>query len=202
MVGGEKHDSVWFDETGKMVDPYLANPTEMLSGMETLTSELRCRQFHQAQGDDIYYIEANLDKDGQLVHLRIWDHRSGKLLHEWPPTSFSSPIDLERERAALEYLGMTLTEGGCLVEEEDMEQVRKEDVGRVTDYQFVDWEVAQEVQAASKEIDQAVAAARILLGQLTRKKHEIWRGMEDLAGGIDSAARQFASAAEEFSGKE
>jgi len=83
-----------------------------------------------------------------------------------------------------------------------MGQIREQDVDRVTNYQFKDWAVAEEVQAALKEIDQAVAAARILLGQLTRKKLEIWRGMEDLAGGIQSAARQFASAAEEFSQKE
>jgi len=75
---------------------------------------------------------------------------------------------------------------------------RIEEAGRVTDYTFEDWEVAGSVQAALKEVDQAVSAAEILLGQLSRKNMELWRGMEDLSAGLQRAQERFAAAVQGY----
>lgn len=138
------------------------------------------RTFYLAGEEEVYSCEAWIGPKG-LSNLKIWDS-SDSLIHQFPPTSFASPQSIKWHDAALEYLGLSSTEGGCIDKEDGVgDQVREEEVGKVTDYKFVDWDVSK---ATLKEADQVAASIMILVGQLYRKDVEIRRGIEDCAVGF------------------
>jgi len=68
----------------------------------------------------------------------------------------------------------------------------------VTLIEHKDWDVSEYVQRLLKELDRSFAAVELYSKQIYRKRVELGRAQEDLAGAVAQGAKRYAALAQEL----